>query len=80
MAHVRVTAGKVVNGHVKVAGVALPEGADVLVGIPEGADAGFDLTGPEEELLAAAIAEADRGDFADTDGVLSTIRRRRFSA
>ena len=80
MVCMRVAAGKVVNGHVEVAGVSLPEGADVIVGIPEDADAGFELNAQEEELLATAAAEADRGDFANTETILAAIRRRRLPA
>jgi hypothetical protein len=75
----RVTAGRVVNGHVEVDDVVLPEGADVIVGIPENEEVAFDLNASDSELLAAAIREADRGEFADSHAVLSAIRGMRDS-
>ena len=73
----KVAAGKVVNGRVEVEGLALPEGVDVIIGFPESAEVGFELTESDEDLLAAAIAEADRGEFADTEAVMAAIRRAR---
>ena len=48
----KVTAGKVVNGHVEVEGLALPEGVDVIIGFPESAEVAFELTESDEDLLA----------------------------
>jgi|GEM_PF-4207902 len=76
----KVTAGKVVNGHVEVEGLALPEGVDVIVGFPESAEVGFELTESDEDLLAFAIAEANRGEFGDTEAIIAAIRRARATS
>jgi hypothetical protein len=77
IAPMRVTAGKVVHGRVEVNDVTLPEGTDVIVGIPEDADVGFELSAADTRSLQEAIAEADRAEFADTESILATIRRAR---
>ncbi len=55
-------------------GVKLPEGSRVTVIAGEG-DASFELTAEEEDELAAAIAEVERGDVISAEEVLRRLSR-----
>ncbi len=68
----RITKGKVVDGHVVVEGESLREGSTVTILIPD--ERTFTLSGDDEAALLEAIAEADRGDLTDAEDVLNQRR------
>lgn len=68
-----ITTGKVTNGVIQVEGKDLPEGAIVTILAHEGDDT-FELDPEQENLLLAAIAEAERGQFVNSSDLLKKIR------
>jgi hypothetical protein len=68
-----ITTGKVTNGVIQVEGEDLPEGAVVTIPAHEG-DETFELDPEQENLLLAAIAEAERGEFVNSSELLKKIR------
>jgi phosphopantetheine adenylyltransferase len=56
---------KVVNGHVDVSEESLPDGAEVIVLVPEDDDSGFTLTDAERAELAEAMEQLRRGEGVD---------------
>ena len=68
--------GRVVNGKIEVDGDELPEGAIVTVLIHNDEET-FEVTSEEEEMLLAAIAEADRGEFISADELIAELRRKK---
>ena len=67
----RITKGKVVNGHIEVENEALDEGSSVTVLVSD--ESTFTLTGQEEAALLDSIAEANRGDLLDAKDVLQRL-------
>ena len=67
----RITKGKVVDGHVIVEGEQLGEGSTVTVLISD--ERTFTLDGEEEAAFLQAIAEADRDDLIDGDEVIQNL-------
>jgi hypothetical protein len=72
----RVSTGKVVSGKVVVEGEPLDEGAIVTVLTPEGGET-FELNAEAEQMLLAAIGEADRGEVVEGDDVLHKLDKNR---
>jgi hypothetical protein len=70
-----VFAGKVVNGHIELGDVELPEGTEVEVYVHE--EGAYTPTPEEEAELEAAMAEADRGELIAAEDVLREIRAQR---
>ena len=70
----RITRGKVVDGHIVVEDEPLQEGSTVTILFPE--ERTFELNEADEAALLAAIAEADQGKALDADDVLSQLRNR----
>lgn len=70
----RVMTGKVVDGKVDVP-ADLAEGSTVAIVMPD--EGGFTLSSAEEQQLADAIAEIDRGEFVDGQALLAELRDRR---
>ena len=70
----KVVTGRVVEGKVVPQADGLPEGAVVTIVVGD-ADT-FELTVAEEQLLAEALEEADRGDVVPAEEVLASLRRR----
>jgi hypothetical protein len=56
---------KVVKGHVDVSESSLPDGAEVIVLVPEAEESGFTLTEPERAELLEAVAQLRRGEGVD---------------
>ena len=67
----RVTKGRVVNGHIEVEDEALDEGSSVTVLVS--AESTFTLTDQEEAALLDSIAESNRGDLLDAKDVLQRL-------
>ena len=67
----RITKGKVVNGHIEVEDEALDEGSSVTVLVSD--ESTFTLTDQEEAALLDSIAEANRGDLLDAKDVLQRL-------
>lgn len=67
----RITRGKVVDGQVVVVGERLEEGASVTVLVTD--ELAFQLNPEEEQELLDSIAEADRGEWRDSEDVLRRI-------
>ena len=67
----RITKGKVVNGHIEVEDEALDEGSSVTVLVSD--ESTFTLTEQEEAALLDSIAEANRGDLLDAKDVLQRL-------
>lgn len=67
----RITKGKVVNGHIEVEDETLDEGSSVTVLVIE--ESTFSLTNQEEAALLDSIAEANRGDLLDAKDVLRRL-------
>ena len=64
----RITSGRVVDGHIEVSGEALRDGMSVTVLVHD--ESAFTLDAASEAELLQAIAQADRGDLLDAAGVL----------
>ncbi|MBI4473600.1 MAG: hypothetical protein HY646_13105 [Acidobacteria bacterium] len=67
----RITKGKVVNGHIEVEDEPLDEGSSVTVLVSE--ESTFTLTEQEEAVLLDSIAEANRGELLDAKDVLERL-------
>ena len=67
----RITKGKVVDGHIVVEGESLTEGSIVTVLVSD--EPTFSLSHQEEDALLEAIAEADRGELLDAEDVLKRL-------
>ena len=67
----RITKGKVVNGHIEVEDEALDEGSSVTVLVSD--ESTFTLTDQEEAALLDSIAEANRGGLLDVKDVLQRL-------
>ena len=67
----RITKGKVVNGHIEVEDEALDEGSSVTVLVSD--ESTFTLTDQEEAALLDSIAEANQGDLLDAKDVLHRL-------
>ena len=67
----RITKGKVVDGHIVVEGESLSEGSVVTVLVAD--ERTFTLNAEEEAALLEAIAEADRGELFDAEDVLKRL-------
>ena len=72
----RITTGRIRDGHVDVREAALPEGSLVTI-IAREVDEPFELTPQEEAELAAALDEADRGETVDDSHVRQLIDEAR---
>lgn len=70
----QVAIGTVVNGKVVVEGVSLVEGAVVAV-VARGADETFTLSPQDENELAAAIEEVERGEFISAHDLLEGLKK-----
>lgn len=68
----QVATGTVVNGKIVLEDVALEEGAVVAV-VTRGADERFSLTEAQEEELAEALAEIERGEFVTLEDLLRSL-------
>lgn len=68
----RVATGTVVSGKVIVEGAPLQEGSLVAV-VARGADEPFSLSATQEEELAAAMAEIQRGEFVSLEELLGSL-------
>ncbi|MSO18921.1 MAG: hypothetical protein EXQ56_00405 [Acidobacteria bacterium] len=64
----RITSGKVVDGHIEVQGESLHDGLTVTVLVPE--ESSFTLDAASEAELLQAIKQADRGELLDARDVL----------
>ena len=67
----RITKGKVVNGHIEVEDKTLDEGSSVTVLVSE--ESTFTLTEQDEAALLDSIAEANRGNLLDAKDVLGRL-------
>jgi hypothetical protein len=67
----RITKGKVINGHIEVEDEILDEGSSVTVLVSD--ESTFTLTDQEEAALLDSIAEANRGDLLDANDVLRRL-------
>lgn len=64
--------GTIVNGKIVLEDVVLDEGVVVAV-VTRGADERFSLTEAQEEELAEALAEIERGEFVTFEGLLRPL-------
>lgn len=71
---VKVATGKVIGGKVVVEGEPLTEGSVVTVVARED-DEAFDVSPEEEELLLAALDQADRGEVVSWEELRERLRR-----
>ena len=67
----RITKGRVVDGHIVVDGESLSEGSVVTVLVAD--ERTFTLNAEEEAALLEAINEADRGELFDAEDVLERL-------
>jgi hypothetical protein len=67
----RITKGKVINGHIEVEDEILAEGSSVTVLVSD--ESTFTLTDQEEAALLESVAEANRGDLLDSNDVLRRL-------
>ena len=67
----RITKGKVINGHIEVENEILDEGSSVTVLVSD--ESTFTLTDQEEAALLDSIVEANRGDLLDANDVLRKL-------
>lgn len=67
----RITKGKVINGHIEIEDEALEEGSSVTVLVVD--ESTFTLTDQEEAVLLDSIAEANRGELLDAKDVLRRL-------
>jgi hypothetical protein len=67
----RITKGRVVNGHIEVEDETLAEGSSVTVLVSE--ESTFTLTEQEEAILLDSIAEANRGELLDAKDILRRL-------
>ena len=65
---------KVIDGQLDLPEGALEEGVTVTLLVPE-RDEDFELTGEQQEELAQALAEANRGEGVDGWQFLAELRR-----
>ena len=65
---------KVIDGQLDLPEGTLEEGATVTLLVPEHEE-GFELTEEQQEELAQALAEADRGEGVDGWQFLAELRR-----
>jgi hypothetical protein len=74
----KMTSGRVVDGQIIVDYLdePLPEGMEVIVGIPEEGD-GVELTAEQLAELDESLAEADRGELIPAEDVLQRLRAHR---
>jgi hypothetical protein len=70
----KIATGKVIGGKVVLEGEPLKEGSVVTVVAPEENEP-FDVSPEEEEMLLAALAEADRGEVISWDELREQLRR-----
>jgi hypothetical protein len=71
----RITSGKVIDGHIEVEGEPLDDGTTVTVLAPE-EDGTFELNAEDERALLTAIEEADHGDTLDANQILQNLRKQ----
>lgn len=69
----KLLSAKVIDGHLDVPEGTLPEGIRVTVLVPED-DSQFELAQEQQEELATAVAEADRGEGIDGWRLLDELR------
>jgi len=69
-----VTTGKVKGGAIEFEADSLPDGATVTILATEDGES-FELNSAQEEVLLAAISEADRGELVNASEVLQQIRK-----
>jgi hypothetical protein len=67
----RITKGKVINGHIEVEDEILDEGSSMTVLVSD--ESTFSLTDEEEAALLDSIAEANRRDLLDAKDVLRRL-------
>jgi hypothetical protein len=67
----RITKGKVINGHIEIEDETLEEGSSVTVLVAD--ESTFTLTEQEETALLESIDEANRGDLLDAKDVLRRL-------
>jgi hypothetical protein len=67
----RITKGKVINGHIEIEDEILDEGSSVTVLVSD--ESTFTLTDQEEAALLESITEADGGHLLDADDVLRQL-------
>jgi hypothetical protein len=67
----RITKGKVVNGHIQVEDETLEEGSSVTVLVVD--ESTFTLQDQEQAALLESIAEANRNDLLDGNDVLRRL-------
>jgi len=67
----RVTKGKVTDGHIVVEGESLREGATVTILVPD--EGSLTLSNEDEAALLESIAEADRDELIDGPDVLRQL-------
>jgi hypothetical protein len=67
----RITKGKVINGHIEVEDEILDEGSTVTVLVSD--ESTFTLTDQEEGAVLDSIAEANRGNLLDANDVLRRL-------
>jgi len=69
-----ITSGRVNGGRIELTGETLPDGITVTILAPENGET-FTATPDEEARLLDAIAEAERGDFAEATTLLEQISK-----
>ena len=67
----RITKGKVINGHIEIEDETLEEGSSVTVLVAD--ESTFTLTEQEEAALLESIDQANRGDLLDAKDVLRRL-------
>jgi hypothetical protein len=70
----QVSTGTVVDGKVVIEGVSLVEGSVVAV-LSKGEDATFALSPQDEDALAQAIEEIERGEFVSAEKLLESLQK-----
>ncbi len=70
----QVATGTVIDGKVVIEGVSLIEGSTVAVLAREPRET-FVLSSLDEEELAAAMAEIERGEFVSAEALAESLRR-----
>jgi hypothetical protein len=65
---------KVIDGHLDLPEGTIEEGQTVTILVPE-PEGGFELTDEQQQELAQALAEADRGEGMDGWQLLAELRQ-----
>jgi hypothetical protein len=68
----KIATGTVVHGQIVTEGQAFSEGEKVTV-LGHGEDSPFRVSADEKRVLLESVAQADRGEFVDSDELLAEL-------